>query len=152
MRLPPGRGFPSFAAMSAFRARLLRPLLPLLTLCFLGAAARPASFVLTLVEVEQLANDHVGDEWVHTARVDGWQMEVGDRIDLASAEAYRIECNSRETDPHFPDHGVRSLRMSERDMTAAAAEGGFTVDVTVREGHGEFAGNTAMWRFHFSLR
>ena len=152
MRLPPSPARPSFAAMSVFRPVILRLLLPLLALVLLGSAARPASFVLTLVEVEQLINDHVGDEWSHTARVDGWEMDVGDRIDLASADAYRIECNSREYDPHFPDHGVRSLRITEREMTAAAADGGFTVDVTVREGHGEFAGNTAVWRFHFSLR
>ena len=148
MRLLAVRGRPSFAAMYSVRPVLLS----LLALLMLGSAAPPASFVLTLVEVEQLANDHVGDEWSHTARVDGWEIGVGDRIDLASADAYRIECNSREDDPHFPDHGVRSLRMSEREMTAAAAEGGFTVDVTVKEGHGEYAGRTAVWRFHFALR
>ena len=119
MRLPPPPDRPSFAAMPALRSILLRPLLPLLILLFLVSAARPASFVLTLVEVEQLSNDHVGDDWSHVARVDEWEMAIHDSIDLASAEAYRVECSSHENDPHFPDHGVRSVRMSERDMSAA---------------------------------
>ncbi|MGB3799913.1 MAG: hypothetical protein WA952_08845 [Lewinella sp.] len=115
-------------------------------------SARPASFVLTLVEIEQLSNDHVGDNWSHSARVDGWEVKVHESIDLASAEAYDIGCTSRESDPFYPDTGSRTLRMTEADMIAAANTGGFVVDVTVREGHGEYAGKQAVWRYHFALR
>ncbi len=135
--------------MSPFPGRLF------LLACIVGLSvlsARPASFVLTLVEIEELANDHVGDKWSHVARVDGWELDVHNSIDLASAEAYHIECTSRESDPFYPDSGSRTLRMTEADMIAAADSGGFTIDVIVREGHGEYAGNQAVWRYHFALR
>ena len=113
---------------------------------------RPVGYVLTLVEVEEIANDHVGDEWDHSVRVDGWELQELDRIELASADAYEIQCTSREVDPHHPDSGSRTVRMTEEEMLAAATDGGFSIDVTVTEGHGEFAGRQAQWRFHFALR
>ena len=138
--------------MPAVRYMALRAWTVFLPLVFLSLAAPPASFILTLVEVELIVNDHVGDEWTHVVRVDGLEMRVDDSMNLASADAYRIECNSREEDPHYPDSGKRSLRMSERDVLLAAEKGGFTVDVTVREEHGEYAGSEAVWRYHFTLR
>ncbi|PPK88699.1 hypothetical protein CLV84_1669 [Neolewinella xylanilytica] len=118
----------------------------------LTLSMRPASFVLTLVEVEELVNDQVGEEWTHSVAVDGWQLDIYDSIDLASAEAYEIQCTSQEADPYYPDFGSRTLRMTEAEMVAAAATGGFTVEVTVQERHGEHAGKEAVWRYHFALR
>lgn len=141
-----------FAAMrpSIYSTGVLLSLL----LCgfLLSSAARPVALVLTLIEIEQLSNDHVGDEWTHIVQVDGWELKENDSIDLASAEAYDIACTSREEDPFYPDSGSRTRRITEREMMDAATEGGFTIDVTVREEHGEYAGNTAVWRFHFALR
>ena len=124
----------------------------LLATAFSALSMRPAGFVLTLLEVEQVTNDHVGDEWIHSVKVDGWELRELDKIEMASADAYEIQCLSREVDPHHPDSGSRTVRMTEEEMLSAATDGGFSIDVTVTERHGKFAGRQALWRFHFALR
>ena len=152
MRLTVEESVNYFAAMSLILHSAGSRLLFVLLTGLLLSSSRPASFVLTLVEIEQLSNEYVGDDWSHTVQVDGWELQENDQIDLASAEAYTITCTSREDDPYYPDSGSRTLEMSEAEMVTASGEGGFSVDVTVREGHGEYAGNQAVWRFHFALR
>ena len=152
MRLQNATGTLYFGTMSIIVTGKIRVWLLLLATATSLLSMRPVGFVLTLVEVELVANDHVGDEWAHVARVDGWELQELDKIELASADAYEIQCTSREVDPHHPDSGSRTVRMTEDEMLTAATDGGFSIDVTVTEGHGTFAGRQAMWRFHFALR
>lgn len=124
----------------------------LLNGCGERQAANPSSVASTIPDTDavdtvyriiyqwtMLANDSVGNDWEKTVTCNGQSIDSGDTVTVAKNSRITIEGTITEHDK-YPDTGNGAIELALRDGAQGAAH------ITVYEGHGQYAGNTAEWK------
>ncbi|CAH1207647.1 hypothetical protein PAECIP111893_02745 [Paenibacillus plantiphilus] len=120
--------------------------------CQPAFAAKKSSDVkvkVTLVSVELVENNHVGNEWATEATVNGKILEDGDseKFTLKAGGTLKLKAVAEEQDK-IPDVGK-----SEKSIKASSISGAkkYELKVKVVENRGRYSGKTAHWKFTFKV-
>ncbi|MBW7474698.1 hypothetical protein K0T92_08065 [Paenibacillus oenotherae] len=118
--------------------------------CQPAFAAKKSSDVkvkVTLVSVELVENNHVGNDWATAAAVNGKAMEEGgsQTFSIKSTGSFKLKASAEEQDK-IPDTGS-----AEKSIKASSISGTkeYVLNVEVVENRGRYSGNTAHWKFTF---
>lgn len=95
------------------------------------------------------SNNHVGNEWSCSAKVNGKKIEEGKSISLKCAKGSKITLAAAATEnDKIPDTGSSSKTIKVSTLKAGEAAK-YPVKVVVKENRGRYSGNTATWVFNF---
>ena len=98
-----------------------------------------------LYKWELQSNNHVGNNWRYKVTFNGNEISSG--IAITGTEGSYIKINAKIIeDDSNSDVGSGTLRIP---LTNRA---GRSITITVREGHGRYAGNTAKWKFSCTIK
>lgn len=108
-------------------------------------------FDVKLDSVNLIQNDSVGNEWIFSGNVNGIDIKQGKTINLTTTGNEDISLSaSAEEEDTYPDLGngdenvnVSSLNLSKNNQKS--------IDVTVTEDRGRYSGNTANFKFNYSI-
>jgi len=90
-------------------------------------------------------NNHVGNDWTYRVTYAGNEISSGSYI--AGTEGSYININAKMIeDDGNADIGSGTLRIPLKSSSSKS------ITITVREGHGRYAGNTAKWKFTCTIR
>lgn len=108
---------------------------------------------ITLESVLQMSNDHVGNDWDHFLSVNKKIIKKGETeiFVLQPRAPLSIIANSVEADKDFSDSGDDKMDFIYSDLIAIDKTR-FELDVIVVENGGQYAGNTAKWKFLFVVQ
>lgn len=105
---------------------------------------------VTLVRVELVENNHVGNEWYTTASVNGKEIEEGSSVTLKlkSSESLKLKAYAEEQDK-IPESGSANATVKVSSVTKDITK---SLKVKVTENRGRYSGNTAEWKFTFKVQ
>ncbi len=108
---------------------------------------------ITLESVLQMSNDHVGGDWRHFLSVQKKIIKKGETeiFVLKRRAPLSIVAHSVEEDKDFSDTGDDKMDFIYSDLIAIDKTR-FELDVMVVENSGQYAGNTAVWKFLFVIQ
>lgn len=115
-----------------------------------SAATKTVKLKVTLVSVELVENDHVGNEWYTAASVNGKEIEEGSTVSLSlkSTESLKLKAYAEEQDK-VPDSGSANASIKVSAVTKDIHK---ALKVKVTENRGRYSGNTAEWKFTFKVQ
>lgn len=116
-------------------------------------SGKERKIAITLESVLQMSNNHVGGDWSHFLSVDNKIIKKGETeiFVLKTRAPLSIIANSVEEDKDFSDSGDDKMDFIYSDLIAIDKTR-FELDVTVVENSGQYAGNTAVWKFLFVIQ
>jgi len=127
----------------------------LLITVFLGqsvsaATAKTTKIKVTLVSVELVENNHVGNEWYTEAYVNGKKIKEGSTVtlNLKSSESVKLKAYAEEQDK-IPDVGTATLSIKASSISKTMNK---SLTVKVKENRGRYSGNMAEWKFTFKIQ
>lgn len=108
---------------------------------------------IKLESILPIFNDHVGNDWTHFLSIQKQVIKKGEIVifTLKNRAPMLIEAHSIEEDADYPDAGKNSMDLIYSDLIAID-NNRFSIDVTVVENGGQYAGNIATWKFLFMMR
>lgn len=108
---------------------------------------------IKLESILQVSNNHVGTDWNHFLSVQKQVIKKGEKVifTLEKRAPMSIEAHSVEADKDYDDYGKSSIDFIYSDLIAID-KNRFEMDVTVVENGGQYAGNTAQWKFLFMIK
>ena len=114
------------------------------------AAPKTTKIKVTLVSVELIENNHVGNEWYTAAYVNGKEIEEGSTVtlNLKSTESVKLKAYAEEQDK-IPDVGTANLSIKASSVSKTMNK---SLKVKVKENRGRYSGNTAEWKFTFKIQ
>jgi hypothetical protein len=132
------------------KAILVLSLLSVLHIQPMSAAAKTIKIKVTLVSVELIENNHVGNEWYATAYVNGKEIEEGTSVtlNLKSSESVKLKASAEEQDK-IPDVGTSNSSIKVSSVTKTINK---SLKVNVVENRGRYSGNSAEWKFTFKIQ
>ncbi|MEG6591134.1 MULTISPECIES: hypothetical protein [Paenibacillus] len=115
-----------------------------------SAATSTVKLKVTLVRVELVENNHVGNEWYTTASVNGKEIEEGSSVTLKlkSSESLKLKAYAEEQDK-IPESGSANATVKVSSVTKDITK---SLKVKVTENRGRYSGNTAEWKFTFKVQ
>lgn len=110
-------------------------------------------YEITYTGIEFVYKNHVGNEWYYYVKINGSELQRGDRIDLSlnPNSQITIDCYLFEDDPSYTDQASERVNLGESNLNEYSGSG-FYIPVTIQEGHGRYRGNTAQVKFNFRVR
>jgi hypothetical protein len=131
------------------RSMMLLVLLFSLLVHPVSAATKTVKIKVTLVSIELVENNHVGNEWYATAYVNGKEIDEGSTVtlNLKSSESIKLKAYAEEQDK-IPDVGTSNSSVKVSLVTKTINK---TLNVTVVENRGRYSGNSAKWKFTFKV-
>lgn len=124
------------------------------------AYAQPQCSVrVILTSIGQVYNDHVGNDWSFSTSVNdgpwvavsGYVVKtVSQQDSVASGSSFKITAKAIEDDK-YPDIGINSKSIQVQCPFSGEARQSLSIDVTVTENRGRYAGHSAMWGFEFEI-
>lgn len=114
-----------------------------------SAAAKTIKIKVTLVSVELVDNDHVGNEWYTTASVNGKTIEEGSTLTLTvkPSDTLKLKAYAEEQDK-IPDKGTTNATLKVSNVKKSVSK---ELNVKVVENRGRYSGNEADWKFTFKI-
>ncbi|GIO13834.1 hypothetical protein J19TS2_33890 [Cohnella xylanilytica] len=114
-----------------------------------SAAAKTIKIKVTLVSVELVDNDHVGNEWYTTASVNGKTIEEGSTLTLTvkPTDTLKLKAYAEEQDK-IPDKGTTNATLKVSNVKKSVNK---ELNVKVVENRGRYSGNEADWKFTFKI-
>jgi hypothetical protein len=115
------------------------------------AASTNVNLEVTLVSVELVENNSVGNEWLAAGYVNGKTITPGksSRLTVKNTSSITFKAVSEEQDK-IPDIGMNSKSIKVSKITKKKTS--HKVIVTVIENRGRYSGNSAKWAFVFSVK
>ncbi len=115
-----------------------------------AATTKTIKLKVTLVSVELVENNHVGNEWYTTASVNGKEIEEGSSVTLKlkSSESLKLKAYAEEQDK-IPESGSANATVKVSSVTKDITK---SLKVKVTENRGRYSGNTAEWKFTFKVQ
>ena len=109
-------------------------------------------FTITFTGAELIHNHHVGNDWVYYVQIDQDKLYRGDhaQVTVALNQTITISCFLFETNEKHLDSATKTVEWDRADLLVSKNDELY-VDVTIREGNGRYAGNTAQMRFFFTV-
>lgn len=140
-------------ALSMKKALKFTLMLSIIFVCLVqpvSAATKAIKLKVTLVSIELVENDHVGNEWYTAAYVNGEEIEEGSTVSLSlkSSESIKLKAYAEEQDK-VPDSGSSNASIKVSSVTKAIDK---SLKVDVTENRGRYSGNTAEWKFTFKVQ
>ncbi|WP_235440134.1 hypothetical protein [Paenibacillus sp. DMB20] len=115
-----------------------------------SASGKTGAIKVTLVRIELVENNHVGNDWYTTAHVNGKVIAEGSTVslNLKSNSSIKLKAYAEEQDK-IPDIGTAnaSIKLSTIKKTTNKE-----LNVRVVENRGRYSGNTALWKFTFKIQ
>lgn len=135
------KGLRILLVLSLFSVLFLQPV---------SAATKTIKIKVTLVSVELVENDHVGNEWYTSASVNGKEIEEGSTItlDLKKTDSVKLKAYAEEQDK-VPDVGSSNSSIKVSSVTKTINK---SLKVTVTENRGRYSGNSVEWEFKFKIQ
>ncbi|GMK48890.1 hypothetical protein PghCCS26_60200 [Paenibacillus glycanilyticus] len=127
-------------AVTAVFALLMQPV---------SASDKTTKFKVTLVGVELVENNHVGNEWLTKAYVNGKEVQKNKSITLSlkSTDSIKLKAYAEEQDK-IPDSNSANDTVKASSITKTVNK---ALKVVVTENRGRFSGNTAEWKFTYKI-
>ncbi|MDG0793985.1 hypothetical protein OMP38_26550 [Cohnella ginsengisoli] len=114
------------------------------------AAEKSVKIKVTVVSVKLVENNHVGNEWLTVAKINGKEVSAGSSVTLTlkASETIHLDAYAEEQDK-IPEDGesTASVKASSIGKTTNKA-----LSVVVTENRGRYSGETATWKFTFKLQ
>ncbi|MGO4109416.1 hypothetical protein [Paenibacillus sp. YAF4_2] len=114
------------------------------------AASKTTKFKVTLVSVELVENNHVGNEWFTTAYINDKEVKEGGSVtlNLKSTDSVKLKAYAEEQDK-IPDSSSSNTAIKASSITKTINK---NLKVVVTENRGRYSGNTAEWKFTFKIQ
>lgn len=115
-----------------------------------NAASKTVKIKVTLVSIDLLENNHVGNEWYTAASINGKEIEEGSTItlNLKPTESIKLKAYVEEQDK-IPDVGTEHTSVKVSSISKKVNK---HLVVEVVENRGRYSGNTAEWKFSFNIQ
>ncbi|MNO68023.1 hypothetical protein D3C76_588420 [compost metagenome] len=135
------KGLKIILVFSLFFALLVQPV---------TAAAKKIKLKVTLVSVELVENNHVGNDWYTIGYVNDKEIKEGSTVTLSlkSSDSIKLEAYAEEQDK-IPDSSTSSSIIKVSSVTKTINK---SIKVNVEENRGRYSGNTAQWKFTFKIQ
>ncbi|WP_337100017.1 hypothetical protein [Paenibacillus sp. YIM B09110] len=131
----------SIAVLSLISMLLVHPV---------SAEAKTVKLKVTLVSMELVENNHVGNEWYAAAYVNGKEVKTGSTVTLTlkTTDSIKLKAYAEEQDK-IPESGTATLSVKAANVTKTISK---SLKVTVTENRGRYSGNSADWKFTFKIQ
>lgn len=108
-------------------------------------------FTVQFCSADLIQNSSVGNNWSFQANVNGKKIKEGRKINITTTinDKLSFTGNAKERDL-VSDVGSASISVIIKDLKLPEKNTYF-IDVTVAENRGKYLGNTALWKFNFSV-
>ncbi|CAM3178961.1 hypothetical protein PALU110988_06860 [Paenibacillus lupini] len=115
-----------------------------------SAASKTTKFKVTLVSIELVENNHVGNEWLTTAYINDKEVKEGGSVtlNLKSTDSVKLKAYAEEQDK-IPDSNSSNTAIKASNITKTINK---NLKVVVTENRGRYSGNTAEWKFTFKIQ
>jgi hypothetical protein len=115
-----------------------------------SAADKTTKFKVTLVSVELVENNHVGNEWETAAYVNGKEVQKGKSITLSlkATDSIKLKAYAEEQDK-IPESNSANVAVKVSSITKTTNK---TLKVVVTENRGRYSENTAEWKFTYKIQ
>ncbi|GLX70331.1 hypothetical protein [Paenibacillus glycanilyticus] len=115
-----------------------------------AAADKTTKLKVTLVSVELVENNHVGNEWETTAYVNGKEVQEGKSVtlNLKASDSIKLKAYAEEQDK-IPESGSANVAVKVSSITKSVNK---ALQVVVTENRGRYSGNTAEWKFTYKIQ
>ncbi|MNS35564.1 hypothetical protein D3C72_677240 [compost metagenome] len=115
-----------------------------------AAASKTIKVKITLVSVELIENNHVGNEWYTESFINGKPIEEGESVtlNLKSTGSFTLKAAAEEQDS-IPDDGSSSSTVKVSSISKSITK---SLSVVVEENRGRYSGNTAEWKFVYQIQ
>lgn len=125
-------------------------LLSMLLVHPVSAETKTVKLKVTLVSMELVENNHVGNEWYTTAYVNGKEIKTGSTVTLTlkTTDSIKLKAYAEEQDK-IPESGTATQSVKASNVTKTINK---SLKVTVEENRGRYSGNTADWKFTFKIQ
>ena len=110
------------------------------------------SYAITYTQAKLIHNEHVGNEWARGVWLGEERLRPGQAYRIPAGSSPTLSVAAEETNEKYNDRGDASIILTATKLARAHADGGFTLDVTVVERNGRYAGGRAVWRFWFLVK
>lgn len=109
---------------------------------------------LKFIDVTNVYNNHVGNEWAVGTFIGENLLNLGDAINIiydSLDDSFDLVAVLQEGKEKFNDSNSKKFELTFRDLYNNNREG-FYIEVDLRERNGRYAGNTALWKFYYELK
>lgn len=115
-----------------------------------AAASKTVKVKVTLVSVELVENNHVGNEWYTEGLINGKSIQEGESVtlNLKSTGSITLKALAEEQDS-IPDEGSKSATIKVSSIGKSLSK---SLKVVVTENRGRYSGNTAEWAFVYKIQ
>jgi len=115
-----------------------------------AAAGKTVKIKVTLVSVNLVENNHVGNEWYTEGYVNGKPIQEGESVTLTlkTTGSLTLKALAEEQDS-IPDEGSKSTAIKVSSITKSINK---SIKVVVVENRGRYSGNTAEWEFKYRIQ
>ncbi len=105
---------------------------------------------ITCDEPVQIYNNHVGSEWSHTFELDGKYPSIYAPFLVETNSVFKVKFITIEANEKYPESSSVPLGI-DPDKLEWEKLYSKTLELTIRESNGRYAGNTAKWQvtIHF---
>ena len=108
-------------------------------------------FTVEFCSADLVENNSVGNSWSFEAKINGKKIKQGRKVNITATVNDKISLSASAKEHDFiSDIGSGSISVNTKDL-ALPKKNTYPMDVTVTENKGEYSGNTAMWKFNFSI-
>ena len=108
-------------------------------------------FTVQFCSANLIQNNSVGNNWTFEAKINGAKIKQGKKINIKATLNDKISFSASAKEHDFiPDIGNGSISVNIKDLNLPQ-KNAYPIDVTVAENKGMYSGNTAMWKFNFSV-
>lgn len=106
---------------------------------------------ISFLGASNIYNNHVGNEWVNVAEINGVVLYRGEslRLEVNDNDLITIKSESNEVSEKYNDYGYSIVRGEGRELD----QGDYTIEdrVVVTEDNGRYAGNSAEFIFKYKI-
>ncbi|GEM_PF-1150237 len=122
----------------------------------IGSLPRNCTATVNLTALDLVYNDSVGNDWSFAVEINDARIAVSGPTQIFQDQfegtlELKIRAIAQENDS-VPDVGSSSETITIECPETQQVEEMLTLEVRVRENRGRYAGNTALWRFDFSIK
>lgn len=112
-------------------------------------SAKSVKVKVTLVEIELVENNHVGNEWLTEGYVNDKKIKEGSTVTLTlkPSDSVKLKAYAEEQDK-IPESGTETATVKVSSLKSAVDK---SLKVTVKENRGRYSGKTAEWKFVFKI-
>ena len=106
---------------------------------------------VTLSSITCVTNNHVGNEWRFSCTVNKISLKEKNTVKVRATtnNSISIIATAVEEDK-YPDSNSKSLSIPVSKLKEGSNQ--YSIQVTVKENRGRYSGNTATWKFSFTVK